>query len=707
VNVQIQKRISLGGHVLAVALLPIIAIAITLGLLYFALERLDVLRERQEQRRLAVAKVGEFTPDRIVNAVNTASENEDISYRNPKDVERDRKNWHKAFDSLEKASTFPESKEYIRQMAWEFGTYEGTSKRLRWLRYRGGTALAPLEFADLRNTALQWVGTTPGKVQKLMTLMSKETELDRKQIDDACRLGSIAGLGFLATLLSGGFTIAVFSRGINRRLKALEENARRLTDGKPLLEPLQANDELGALDKNFHDMAKALLEARHEEQAAISNSADIICVLDSAYNVDEVNPACEQLGYQREELVGKSISALVPGDVWNHFIDQLRKMQNSSDLQHFESTLKAANNVRYDVLVSGYYSAEDKSTFCVIHNISERKEVERMVREGETRERLLMERIPAGLIHFDTRGSILSSNNRAREFVSLLTPDLLIKARDKVSTTTIETAQGKRVLQISVRELEGGERYLAVILDQTEREQFKEMRARFLSMIAHDIATPLTNIAGTFTLYAAGVHGELTDAGRQKVQNAESESLRLVRLFKDLLRAEKEGAVQLHIGTEPVDLRALIQQAVGGVSEQAERQKVIIQLVDGPGCNINADADRIVQVFVNLLSNALKFTPADSTITINMQQIQNHSSPQQNQVVVTVADQGPGIPVEMLETIFEPFKQVSVEDRTVRGGTGLGLAICKQVVTAHGGTITAGNVEPHGAIFTVALPRSH
>lgn len=714
------KRISLGNYILAIALLPMVSIAVTLLILWLSVDHWDELRMKQRARRVAVHKVSQILPDGMSVSVLTASHVTTPATTSPQDIEKFRSLATDAVDAVEKSSSDAHTKDLAKKLAVAAANYQASAMQLIWIDSIGGNDIAPIEVSRLQPLSIQSVMRCPALLRDLLQSLDREIASDRSAIDFQRYLRWVAVAGLALTgVLSVGF-VFLFSKQVNKRLAVLAENAGNLAAGKPLTKPLGGGDEIASLDRNFHEMAHALNSARHEEQAAISNSADLICSLDDSFVVLDVNNACQKiLGFNKEEILGGSMLKLVMPSSEHTALSELNALKQTSDFKHFETQLMTVQGKPVEALWSGFYSQEDRFAFCILHDISRRKEVERLVREGEAKERLLMERVPAALITFDETGTILGANGKASEILSQpdlvgkslnacfgnedvdsasYAKDLCNKAANQVSTIAINRNGEQRTLQISLAQLpeQAGKQYLAVVLDQTERQQFKQMRERFLSMIAHDIATPLTCIGGIFLMYSHGVYGQLTENGTKKVEVAHAESERLARLFKDLLRAERDGEIQLAIGASSIDLYALLEQAVAGVAEQAERAEVTIQIA-GPRCQARVDPDRMAQVFVNLLTNAIKFSPPNSTVSIELRL-------DDNAVRIQVADEGPGVPPEMQDAIFEPFRQVAVEDATVRGGSGLGLAICKQIVTSHGGTISCAN-RYRGACFTVSLPR--
>jgi len=226
------------------------------------------------------------------------------------------------------------------------------------------------------------------------------------------------------------------------------------------------------------------------------------------------------------------------------------------------------------------------------------------------------------------------------------------------------------------------------------------LKSEFVSTVSHELRTPLTSIRGSLGLLAAGVLGDLPQQARDIVLLAERNSVRLTALINDILDFERLDSGRVAMEIAEVALQPLFEQSLESVRPVADEQR--IALVSLPtALRLRADADRIVQVLVNLLSNALKFSPADSEVLLWAE------AEGEGRVRIFVRDQGPGIPDAFRQRIFERFAQVETSDKRGKGGTGLGLAICKAIVEHHGGRIGVDS-EPGtpgtGSTFWFDLP---
>ena len=243
---------------------------------------------------------------------------------------------------------------------------------------------------------------------------------------------------------------------------------------------------------------------------------------------------------------------------------------------------------------------------------------------------------------------------------------------------------------------EGIQGAVVVFRDVTHRREIDKMKNEFVSVVSHELRTPLTAIRGSLGLLAGGALGELPARADRMVTIALESSERLSRLINDILELER-----IEAGTTPMDLAdqpvaQVIQGAIDQMTVVAAQGKVRITAGNVSGA-VRANADRVTQTLLNLIGNAIKFSPPESEITVS-------AEPTGNEVEFRVADQGRGIPEDKLKTIFKRFDQVDSSDAREKGGTGLGLAICKSIVERHGGRIWAESEPGNGSTFVFTLP---
>lgn len=218
----------------------------------------------------------------------------------------------------------------------------------------------------------------------------------------------------------------------------------------------------------------------------------------------------------------------------------------------------------------------------------------------------------------------------------------------------------------------------------------------FIATVSHELRTPLTSIRGALGLLSSGAVGSVSEKADKLLRIALSNSERLVRLVNDILDLDRIQKGREPILFRPIELSNLVGQAIDGMLPVAQAAGVHL-CHDTTKLEMTGDPDRLLQVLTNLLSNAVKFSPPHSTVSVRMH-------PRATGVILSVIDQGRGIPADMLESIFERFQQVDVSDSRQKGGTGLGLAICRTIVNHHGGRIWAERNPRQGATFRVFLP---
>lgn len=245
-------------------------------------------------------------------------------------------------------------------------------------------------------------------------------------------------------------------------------------------------------------------------------------------------------------------------------------------------------------------------------------------------------------------------------------------------------------------------------------DELDRLKKEFVAKVSHDLKTPLSSMQETTSALLDGVAGPLSEKQRHLLALNLESSQRLSAMLSKLLDLSHLEA-GLEPRRQPVDVKQLVFASVERLAASPVRVAVIAQ---GDLPTVDADAQALGQVVDNLLENAIKFSPPDGKVTI--QAIDWSSArtsipperaaafrwrgPQQSAVLLTVRDQGPGIPDAEKERVFARFYQTEA-GRAVRGrGVGLGLAICREIVNAHGGMIWASDNEPRGTVFSVLLP---
>jgi signal transduction histidine kinase len=242
-------------------------------------------------------------------------------------------------------------------------------------------------------------------------------------------------------------------------------------------------------------------------------------------------------------------------------------------------------------------------------------------------------------------------------------------------------------------------------LHLSPRHELDNLKDEFISTISHELRTPLTSIRGALGLLSSGIIGDEDAKAQNLLRIAVTNTDRLIRLINDILELERIESGRAPLQLRRCSLRDLCQQAIETMAPLADANAIHIELdafVPTPSAgadafNFDGDCDRILQVLTNLLSNSIKFSQAESTVKI-------HIDATGNAIRLKVVDEGRGIPVDKLDSVFERFQQVEPSDARQHGGVGLGLPICRAIVQQHKGSIWAERNPVKGTTLTVMLP---
>jgi PAS domain S-box-containing protein len=232
--------------------------------------------------------------------------------------------------------------------------------------------------------------------------------------------------------------------------------------------------------------------------------------------------------------------------------------------------------------------------------------------------------------------------------------------------------------------------------DLSWEKMIDQMKSDFISIASHELRTPMTSIKGSVDLILAGCAGEVSADALDLLKVAQSACDRMVRLINDILDLSKIEAGRMKLKLAPIDLAETVEHSLNGLKSLAALDGITLALECPPNIPpVMADRDRIEQVVTNLVSNAIKFSPANAEVRIEL-------SAEDGWVRCAVADKGCGIKEEDVDRIFGKFQQVGTPQRG--GGTGLGLAITHALVTEHKGKIWVESRVAEGSRFIFSLP---
>lgn len=469
----------------------------------------------------------------------------------------------------------------------------------------------------------------------------------------------------------------------------------------------------GMVDQLFN-----LVQAAARQQAAgslIENIPDVVCALDRNGKFIQVSPSAKAMWQvEAAELRNRLIMEFVPTSETARVVSSLKSITEQSVSQPIEISMLRKDGTKLDTIWSANYSSKDNLIYCTIHDISAIKQAERLLQQSEYRIRVILEASPIGVLILDglkitfanpSALNLLGQDSFSDvfehslgEFVELSDTFKEPLVNDEIQRAEI-MLRGADVVPADLMwrrfTTAEGQRTLVMLTDATPRFELERLRTEFVAMLGHELRTPLTSLQAFLTLVEQGAYGGVSDQLMQRNSRAKDNVSRLIELINCFLDSEKLNAGKLDFEFREIKLREPVESAISSVSEFAEKQKIKLdsRLID---ITVMGDTERLTQVLINLLSNALKYSQPGSSIDIAI-------TKKNPGVEIAVTDSGPGIEEEFQEFIFEKYAQIKGKNQ--RPGTGLGLPLCKAIVEKHGGSIgVRSNPAGKGSCFWFTLP---
>lgn len=263
----------------------------------------------------------------------------------------------------------------------------------------------------------------------------------------------------------------------------------------------------------------------------------------------------------------------------------------------------------------------------------------------------------------------------------------------------LETKVGERTLELKKKSLELSEANRAL-------KEMDKLKTEFLANVSHELRTPLNSILGFTLNLKDGVDGPINEEQRHSLEKVEKASHRLLQLINDVLDLSKLRAGRMELNLETQRLEDILEEARQTIEPLARAKEIDLEVHAAAMPPLQLDKDKIIQVLLNLLGNAIKFTDSHGRITVTVEKVTlpEPSGERRDYVAVKVSDTGIGIREEDLKNIFQEFVQIDSSATRRHGGTGLGLPISRHLVEMHGGRIWAESEYGKGSTFTFILP---
>jgi len=398
----------------------------------------------------------------------------------------------------------------------------------------------------------------------------------------------------------------------------------------------------------------------------------------------------EMLGYAPGELEGRRIDTLLTVGArlfWQtHFFPMVRM---HGEAEEMFLVLRAADGSDVAVLANAVRRERGGalSTDCVLMRARERRKFE---------DELLRARKEA---------------DRARADVEEHSEELRV-INEQLEQQAIEMELQQEQLREQAVEMEMQADHLNALNDElmerTEEldrqrvaaEDANRAKSAFLAVMSHELRTPLNAIGGYVQLMEMGIHGPVTDAQREALGRVDRSQKHLLRLINDVLNLARIESGRVEYVLEDVDLAALMVDVTPMVEPQMNAKGLALEVQVPPGCVARADREKVQQIVINLLSNALKFTPAGGRVSVEA----GRAADVPGVVRLAVTDTGIGIPEDKQPSVFDPFVQVDMSRTRRSEGSGLGLAISRDLAHGMGGDLRVESTPGEGSTFTLTLP---
>lgn len=470
-------------------------------------------------------------------------------------------------------------------------------------------------------------------------------------------------------------------------------------------------------DEDQVQVAEAIVDAMHDAVIRIAPFGEILWV----------NPATERIfGYDPADLVGQSVRKLVEeGSVSGTEIGQHPDLHTGQQRMlgyHGGLRGRRSDGSRFPMEVTvSRGRLEDKPLLAwIARDISELRRTQRQLDSFFSASHDLLSVMSADGRWIRVNPAWANAVGRpSRELEGRLLVDF-VHPEDRAATETgfarLRSGTDSLSLQHRVLDQDGEVRWLECSLsidhgedlvygaarDVTKRRQTEDERRRlvrlkdeFVSNVSHELRTPLTSIRGSLGLLVGGAMGELPPDVHALLRIGLDNTERLVRLVNDLLDLQKMESGRMNYTMVPLDLHSVLSNVLASLAPSASDKEVTLDSSVGLGLHVLGDADRLAQVFTNLVGNAIKFSPQAATVSVRSERMGTR-------VRISVRDQGAGIAPADHDRVFGRFEQVGA-DQVNRAGTGLGLAIARTLVEAHGGELGLHSELGAGSEFFVDL----
>lgn len=528
--------------------------------------------------------------------------------------------------------------------------------------------------------------------------------------------------------IRGAIAIPVFQNKI--LLGVIELYSPKILDPQPDIGWLEIMSTLGNQFSFFIERREShLLDT--ELNLIIRNSSDAIYKVDLNMNIESWNLGAEFLyGWKGEQIIGKPMGLLYTAEYLAELTQYTQKMLTKQIVEHRKMQCKKQDGTL--IWVENSYApiigelGEVRAFSIISRDYSQEKAFIEKITASEEKLRLVVNSTQSWIWEMDKLGRFTFSNQASVGMLGYDPSELI--GRDWLSLA-MDREHQKKQWDISLDKKTGWKNKLwhaqakngsilslestaepifdqrgecsgfhGVDRDVTEELKISTSKSTFLSMVSHELRTPLTSIIGSLGLIKS--HQPKGKEGDQELLDvARRNATRLLQLINDILDVEKIGLGKLKLNQKKQRLASIIEDAIHLAEPMLQDSQInIVKTNLLPDLMVYVDAERLIQVILNLVSNSIKFSPSHSVIRISM-------SIKENRARINVQDSGRGIAYEVQKQLFQPFLQGTSGDTKIKG-SGLGLHICKGLIEQMGGEIGFLSEPGNGALFYFDLPIS-
>ncbi|MCC7526994.1 MAG: PAS domain S-box protein [Candidatus Melainabacteria bacterium] len=459
-----------------------------------------------------------------------------------------------------------------------------------------------------------------------------------------------------------------------------------------------------------------LADLRQRERALIERAVDVVCTIDSTGAFVFVSPSCKNAwGYDVQEIQGQSSQVVVGDKGFKNILRYAQEADQSIEKVTFETTIRCKDGTIKHAAWRGQWSISEKTLFCIVHDMTEQKQVETALRASEKQLKAILETLPAGVLIMDDCGKVEFANASSRQLLMMEETAIKGQSTESLFITVFPLYQSRlsdkdRLLRrnggapvpVEVHtdslELGGQNKQILLFVDKSSYYDLERTKQDFFAMVAHDFRAPLTSLRNLVVLIEEGVLEKESEEGTKISEQVSLECAQLLRLVQDMVDIGKLGTNTFALDCEQKPISPIVQCAVEGIKFVAEKKSVKISLPE-TAASCCVDDLRLNQVLTNLLTNAIKHSQPNSHVQVEISEASDEC------VRFAVNDSGPGIPADKVERVFEAYQQLPGANGKPTAGTGLGLAICKKIVHHHGGEIGVESTPGEGSSFWFTIPK--